>query len=119
MALARQEQLRTLHKPNRTERRHLQRVAKAKQNGSDELLALIPDFQGRGNRQPRLSEAQEDAIEQVIRDEYLNAREISLKHCHRILEGFCTQQGIPTPSYPTLISRSSEEHTSELQSPIR
>src|SRR3546814_9953445 len=70
MALARQEQLRTLHKPNRTERRHLQRVAKAKQNGSDELLALIPDFQGRGNRQPRLSEAQEDAIEQVIRDEY-------------------------------------------------
>ncbi|NYT66870.1 DDE-type integrase/transposase/recombinase [Alcaligenaceae bacterium] len=104
-ALSRQERLRTIHKPNRTERRLLQRVAKAKLNGSDELLALIPDFQGRGNRQPRLSEAQEAAMEQVISDEYLNARAITLKHCHRILEGFCKQQGIPTPSYPTLISR--------------
>lgn len=104
-ALTRQEQLRALHKPNRTERRLLQRVAKAKQNGTDELLALIPDFQSRGNRQPRLSEAQEAAMQEVINKEFMSARAISLKHCHRVLRSLCEERQIPSPSYPTLIAR--------------
>ena len=104
-ALIRQERLRTIHKPNRTERRLLQRVANAKLNGSDELLALIPDFQGRGNRQPRLSEAQEAALQEVIDNEFLNARASNLKHCHRVLKTLCEERQIPLPSYPTLIAR--------------
>ncbi|MGD9663141.1 MAG: Tn7 transposase TnsA N-terminal domain-containing protein, partial [Porticoccaceae bacterium] len=91
-ALARQERLRSLDKPNRTDRRLLQRVAKAKLNGSAELLALMPNFQGRGNRQPRLSEAQEAAMLEIIGKEFLNARASNLKHCHRVLKALCEER---------------------------
>src|SRR5690606_12652635 len=57
------------------------------------------------NRQPRLSEAQEAAMQEVIGNEFLNARASNLKHCHRVLKTLCEERQIPLPSYPTLIAR--------------
>lgn len=106
VALKRRQQLQNMVLvPNRTERRHFQRIAMAKQAGSDELLALIPNIQGRGNRQPRLTDEQVAAIEQVIREEFLTSRAANIKHCHRALTVLCAQQQIKPPSYPTLIAR--------------
>lgn len=104
-ALARQEQLSCLATPNRSQRRYLQRVATAKLTGTDPLYALIPDIQARGNRKPRLSEAQESAIARVIDKHYLQSNAANAKHCHSVLKALCAREQIKTPSYPTLIAR--------------
>ena len=105
IALKRKTELEHLKKPNRTERRHLKMLATARLTGAEELVALVPRLRDRGNRTPRLSEAQEAALEQVIRDEYLTSRASNPKHCHRKLITMCAERGIRAPSYPTLISR--------------
>jgi putative transposase len=113
LGLERQKRLTNAVKLNRTDRRYLQKAAVAKQTGADELIALIPNIQGRGNRQPRLSDEQEAAIAQIIREEYLTSRAANPKHCHRALTELCAQKQIRPPSYPTLIGRINTLHQQE------
>jgi len=103
-ALARQTSLACLKTTNRTQRRHLQAIAMAKITGADELLALVPRTKERGNRKPRLTQEQVDAIAQVIREEYLTHRAPNKKACHNVLTVLCHGKGIAPPSYPTLIA---------------
>ena len=98
-------ELENVTKPNRTQRRHLKAVAVAKLTGTDELVALVPRLRSRGNRQPRLTEAQEAAIQDVIQKHYLTSIAVIPKHLHGRLKALCTERGIATPSYPTLIAR--------------
>lgn len=105
IALDRMARLENVKKANRTDRRLRKVVAIAKMTGADELVALVPRLRDRGNRNPRLSSEQEDAIARVIREEYLTNRAPNAKHCYRKLAALCDQLGITAPSYPTLIER--------------
>ncbi|OWW22627.1 hypothetical protein AYR66_27130 [Noviherbaspirillum denitrificans] len=105
VALNRMERLEKVKKPNRTERRLRKVVEIAKLTGTDELVALVPRLRDRGNRNPRLSTDQEDAMAEIIREEYLTSRAPNAKHCYRKLVALCTQRDIKAPSYPTLIER--------------
>ncbi|AUN94636.1 integrase [Pseudazoarcus pumilus] len=89
----------------RTQRRHLGKVLRARIEGVDERIALIPRTHDRGNRTSRLTDEQEAAIEQVLREEHLTSRAPNAKHCHNKLQALCAQRGIKAPSYPTLIAR--------------
>lgn len=105
VALSRMNSLEHVTKPNRSQRRHLKALALAKLTGTDELVALVPRLRHRGNRLPRLDEAQEDAMQYVIKEHYLTSAAPNAKHTHKLLKALCTERGIQTPSYPTLISR--------------
>lgn len=104
-ALARQQWIETSSLPGRTLRRLENKVAMARIAGMDELIALVPRTRDRGNHVPRLSLEQEDAIAQVIREQYLTNRAVNKKFCHKALLVLCQENGIPAPSYPTLITR--------------
>lgn len=104
-ALERRTELEHVTRPNRSQRRHLKALAIAKLNGTDELVALIPRLQQRGNRTPRLSAEQEGALEKVIREAYLISSAPNAQHCHLKLKTLCASLGIKAPSYPTLIKR--------------
>lgn len=104
-ALARQQWIETSSLPGRTLRRLENKIAMAKISGMDELIALVPRTRDRGNHVPRLSQEQEDAIAQVIREQYLTNRAVNKKFCHKVLRVLCQEKGIPAPSYPTLIAR--------------
>lgn len=104
-ALARQNVLGNVTRPNRTQRRHLKALAVAKLTGTDELVALVPRLRHRGNRLPRLSEAQEAAMQHVIREHYLTSAAPNAQHTHEQLKVLCAERDIATPSYPTLITR--------------
>lgn len=105
IALSRLSELEDVTKPNRSQRRHLKAVALAKLTGTDELVALVPRLRYRGNRMPRLDEAQEAAMQDVIRDHYLTSAAPNAKHTHKQLIALCDERGIQTPSYPTLAAR--------------
>ena len=104
-ALKRMKSLENVALPNRTQRRLLKTLGLAKLSGTDALVALVPRLRDRGNRMPRLSTAQEAAMEEVIRDVYLTSSAPNARHCHRKLETLCAQRGFKAPSYPTLIER--------------
>ena len=96
----------------RNKRRWRQNVQAAQLNGTHEALALVPRTRFRGNREARLSQDQEDNLQQVISNEWLNNRAPNYKSCYRHLENACDSAGVVTPSYPTLISRiKSLDHT--------
>lgn len=105
VALSRNTSLQNITSPNRTQRRHLKAFAVAKLTGIDELVALVPRFRARGNRTPRLSAEQEEAMAQVIREAHLSNRAQNKKACHNVLRALCRERGIDAPSYPTLIER--------------
>ncbi|RJG05362.1 integrase [Noviherbaspirillum cavernae] len=105
VALRRKVDLEQVSAPNRSQRRHLQVLSAARLAGSDELAALVPRLRDRGNRKPRLTSAQEAAMEYVIRETYLSSKAPNAKHCYRSLRVYCAQQDIKAPSYPTLIAR--------------
>lgn len=90
---------------NRTQRRHMSKVLRARIDGVDERIALIPRTHDRGNRTPRLTSEQEAAIEQVIREQHLTSSAPSPKHCHNCLIAICAKKGIKAPSYQTLNAR--------------
>jgi len=104
-ALSRIQDLENVTNPNRTQRRHLKALALAKLTGTDELVALIPRLRNRGNRTPRLTEAQEAAIQDVIRGHYLTSVAPNAQHTYQQLKAECAQRGITPPSYPTLVAR--------------
>lgn len=104
-ALSRMDGLENVTKPNRNQRRHLRALAIAKLTGTDELVALVPRIRDRGNRKPRLTEAQEAAIADVIEEFHLTSAAANHKHVHERLKVLCAELGIPAPSYPTLITR--------------
>lgn len=104
-ALRRMKSLEQVTTPNRTQRRHLKALAIAKIAGTDELVALVPHSRHRGNRRARLDEAQETAMQDVIREHYLTSAAQNAKHTHLQLKALCATRGIDTPSYPTLINR--------------
>lgn len=105
IALGRMDGLENVTTPNRTQRRHLKALAIAKLTGADELVALVPRLRDRGNRKPRLTEAQEAAIEDVIEAFHLTSVAANHKHVHERLKVLCAERSITTPSYPTLIAR--------------
>jgi len=105
IALSREKSLKDITRPNRTQRRHLKALAVARLTDTDELVALVPRLRDRGNRRPRLTEAQEVAIQDVIREHYLNSAAPNVKHVHERLKALCTERSITTPSYPTLMAR--------------
>jgi len=105
VAVSRMRELENVTNPNRTQRRQLKALAFAKLTGTDELVALVPRLRDRGNRQPRLTEAQEAAIQDVIRDHYLTSVAPNAQHTHQQLKVLCAARDIATPSYPTLIAR--------------
>lgn len=104
-ALSRAKTLEQATAPNRTQRRHLKALAIAKIAGTDELVALVPHSRFRGNRHARLDEAQETAMQDVIRQHYLTSAAKNAKHTYLQLTVLCAERGIKAPSYPTLISR--------------
>jgi putative transposase len=105
IALSRKTALENVTTPNRSQRRHLKALALAKLAGIDELVALVPRLRDRGNRKPRLSEAQEAAIDDVIAEFHLNSVAANHRHVHDRLKVLCAERSIKTPSYPTLITR--------------
>lgn len=109
-ALLRQQGIESGSLPGRTLRRLENKVGMARMAGADELIALVPRARDRGNRLPRLTPEQEDAIAQVIREQYLTNRAVNKKFCHKALLVLCQEKGIPAPSYPTLIARIKSQH---------
>lgn len=105
IALCRMNSLEHVTNPNRSQRRHLKALALAKLMGTDELVALVPRLRRRGNRLPRLDDAQEVAMQNVIKEHYLTSAAPNAKHTHKQLKALCAERGIQTPSYPTLIAR--------------
>lgn len=105
VALSRMSELENVTNPNRTQRRHLKALAIAKLTGTDELVALVPRLRHRGNRRPRLTDAQEAAIRDVIEQHYLTSVAAIPKHLHVRLKSLCAERGIVTPSYQTLLVR--------------
>lgn len=110
VALNRMQALENVTNPDRTQRRHLKALALAKLNGTDELVALVPRLRHRGNRAPRLSEAQEAAMQDVIQRHFLKSHAQNARHTHKQLQIMCAERGLATPSYPTLIARIKAVH---------
>jgi putative transposase len=89
----------------RTLRRWKARQEIALANGSNEVLALVPDSGSRGNRKPRLSTRQVELMDEVIDEQWVNSNAINYKACHRMLLVAFSEEGEVPPSYPTLIAR--------------
>lgn len=70
-------------------------------NGGHEVLALAPHNHRKGNRTPRLSSDQYQAMEQIYSTVYKTTAAPIAKHVHRHLITHCLQIGIDAPSYPT------------------
>lgn len=104
-ALNRISGLESYTKPNRTQRRHLKAIAIARLTGTDELVALVPNYRGRGNRLPRLDEKQEAAMQDVIREHHLTSTAPNAKHTYKLLTVLCAGRGIKAPSHTTLRAR--------------
>lgn len=101
---------------DRTLRRWLAKQNAALANGGNEVLALIPNIEARGNRSPRLSDEQEDALRKIIEEKWRSHEAINYKSCFRELSVRCEMEGIKTPSYPTLIARiKSEENNHDVR----
>ncbi|REG51067.1 putative transposase [Paraburkholderia sp. BL6669N2] len=108
-ALRRQALLEAEAEPTNVSERTLRRW-KARQeialaNGSNEVLALVPDSGSRGNRKPRLSTRQVELMDEVIDEQWLKSNAINYKACHRMLLAAFSEEGEVPPSYPTLIAR--------------
>lgn len=89
---------------DRTQRRWMERQQAALLVGGNEILALVPHTRQRGNRTPRLSQEQIDAMEQIYQSKWRTHEARSFKVCHLTLIALCHDQNITAPSYPTLIA---------------
>lgn len=98
---------------DRTLRRWLAKQNAALANGGNEVLALIPNLEARGNRGPRLSDEQEDALRKIIEEKWRSHEAKNYKSCFRELSVRCEMDGIRTPSYPTLIARIKAEENNQ------
>ena len=108
-ALRRQALLESESEPTNVSERTLRRW-KARQdialaNGSNEVLALVPDSGSRGNRKPRLSKRQVELMDKVIDEQWLTSAAINYKTCYRKMVVAFSGTGEVPPSYPTLIAR--------------
>lgn len=72
--------------------------------GGNEVLALVPQIDKRGNRTTRLSDEQLALIAENINKHWRSHEAKNYKHCHRLLMVACADEGVRPPSYPTLIS---------------
>lgn len=88
--------------PSRTERRWRAKVRLAGLYGVNEILALAPNIKERGNREPRLAPAQEQAIQNIVNKYYLTPSAPNIRHCHKRLLVACAELGIQPVSYTTL-----------------
>lgn len=95
----------------RTMRRWLARQNAAVVNGANEVIALVPKTDARGNRTARLSEQQDELIRSVIDSHWSSHQAINYTACYRMLKVACDEAGIKAPSYPTLIARIKAEET--------
>lgn len=95
----------------RTQRRWLARQNAALANGGNEVLALVPRTDARGNRSLRLSEQQDELLRSVIDTHWRSHEAINYKSCYRALKVACEAAGVKAPSYPTLIARIKAEET--------
>ncbi|RJG07971.1 integrase [Noviherbaspirillum cavernae] len=96
----------------RTQRRWLAKQNAALANGGNEVIALVPRTNGRGNRSDRLSDQQEHPLSHIIQTKWRSHEAINYKACYRELQAACTTANIKAPSYPTLIARIKAEETS-------
>jgi len=96
---------------DRTQRRWIAKQNAALANGGNEVIALVPNLEARGNRCARLSDAQEDALRKIIDRKWRSHEAKNYKSCFRELRVYCEMADINTPSYPTLIARIKAEET--------
>jgi putative transposase len=97
---------------DRTQRRWRAREHAAQANGAHEVLALVPRTYARGNRSPRLTERQEEVMQEVIATKWRSSEAINFKACYRWLVLACEEAGVKTPSYPTFIACVKQAETS-------
>jgi putative transposase len=77
-------------------------VRKAVEQGQSPLGACIPGYVRSGNRRPRLTEAQREAIDLVIRTHWNRAKVRSVRALWFVLEDECERRGVPCPSMTAL-----------------
>lgn len=112
-ALARQQQM-AMQQPyvsDRTVRRWSKSQKEAVANGGSSVLALVPKTKAKGNRLPRLDDAQQCVIQEVIKSHWVTTEAKNYKACYRHLLTACAELDIKPPSYPTLIAAIKAQET--------
>lgn len=97
---------------DRTMRRWMARQKAVLVAGGNEVLALVPHTDARGNRTARLHAEQEEILREIVKTHWRGSAAINYKACHRKLQVACHEAGIKAPSYPTLIARIKAMETS-------
>lgn len=89
----------------RTLRDWTKRTATAIANGTNPIVALVPNTAARGNRTARLSNEQEALLEQMIKKRWKTSEAINYRTLHKWVTEAFEQAGLKAPSYPTVIAR--------------
>ena len=101
------------HVSERTLQRWSGRQQLALANGANEVLALVPRVEARGNRERRLSAQQIALMDDTITKHWLNHRAINFYACYLLLKKACNEADVKAPSYPTFIQRIKTAETSQ------
>lgn len=72
-------------------------------NGGHEVLTLAPRHHEKGNRSPRLSEAQLSAMEHIRKTVYATTRAPNGAAAFKQLRAYCGEENLSCPSYPTFL----------------
>lgn len=73
-------------------------------HGGNEVAALIPRHQDKGNRRSRLTPEQIAAMEHIRKKEHVSTRAPIASNTHRLLQAYCHEHNITCPSYPTFLA---------------
>ncbi|WP_321845894.1 DDE-type integrase/transposase/recombinase [Paraburkholderia bannensis] len=98
---------------SRTLRRWAARRLVALANGDNEILALVPNTKGKGNRTPRLSRRQLELMDHIIDTEWKSSNAINYTTCHRKMKVAFEEAAEPCPSLPTMIAHIKARKTNE------
>ena len=86
----------------RSLQRYAPRVDLARRDGLNPLAVCLSNYANCGNRLPRLSQGQLNAIDEIRRSHWLTGKAHDLRSLHALLNDRCAEDGEPTPSYKTL-----------------
>lgn len=78
------------------------RVKKAVEQGQSPLAACLPGYDRSGNRRPRLTEVQREAIDLVVRMHWNRATVRSVRALWFVLADECERRGVPAPGMTSL-----------------
>ncbi len=95
----------------RTFYRYQERQQVGVMNGCHEILALVPQHSEKGNRTPRLSTEQVNAMEHVRKTCYVSHKSPNGKSAYRELCVYCSTHDIACPSYPTFLNHLKSHET--------